>query len=350
MILPGLHRLLRLRLGWADLLRRSVVEMYRDNCLGLAAQLAYYFFLALFPALLFVVALASFFPLEQTVPEVLEAARPFLPADVLTILREQIAKISQGHHGGILTFGLVAALWSSSAAMTAIIEALNRAYQVEEGRPWWRTRLTAIALTLALALLIVVSLALVLVGPAVIERLVPGVPGLLWAWSLARWPLAFALVALAIGLVYYFAPDVEQEWVWLTPGSLLATVTWIVASLAFKLYLSRFGTYTESYGAIGGVMVLLLWLYISGLAILVGAELNSEIEHASTEGKDRGEKAPGQLPRVTTESGDAVPIGELPRAAPEAPLVWASMASGALVAVGLLAGWLVRRPRLFPRR
>ena len=350
MILDGLSRLYRLRLGWAELLRRSAVEMYRDNCLGLAAQLAYYFFLALFPALLFVVALASFFPLEQTAPEVLETVGPFLPEDVMTILRDQIAKISQGHHGGILTFGLVAALWSSSAAMTAIIEALNRAYQVEEGRPWWRTRLTAIALTLALALLIVVSLALVLAGPAMIERLVPGAPVLLWVWGLARWPLAFALVALAVGLVYYFAPDVEQEWVWLTPGSVLATAAWILASLAFKLYLSRFGTYTESYGAIGGVMVLLLWLYISGLALLVGAELNSEIEHASTEGKDPGEKAPGQLPRVATESGAAVPIGELPRPVPESPLVWASMASGALVAVGVLAGWLVRRPRLLARR
>jgi membrane protein len=248
-IAGALGKLFRVRVGWLHLLRRAVVEMYRDNCLGLAAQLAYYFFLALFPALLFVVALASFFPLDRTMPEVLDAARPFLPGEVVSILRDQLAKISQGHHGGILTFGLLAALWSSSAAVTAIIEALNRAYQVEEGRAWWRVRLTAIALTLALAVLIVVSLALVLVGPTVIERLVPGVPALLWACGVARWLLAFALVALAIGLVYYFAPDVEQEWVWLTPGSILATVTWILASLAFKLYLVRDAALAVHLGA-----------------------------------------------------------------------------------------------------
>lgn len=329
-----LTRRFRVDVGWRELFQRAVVETYNDNCLGLAAQLAYYFFLALFPALLFLVAVASFFPLQRLVPELVETARPFLPEDVVQILRSQLAKISEGRHGGILTFGLLAALWSSSAAMTAIIDALNRAYDVEEGRPLWKVRLTAILLTAGLALFILISVALVMAGPQVIARILPATgSAVFWAWAVLRWPVALACIAVGIGLIYYFAPDVEQEWVWLTPGSLLATVAWVAASMAFKLYLVNFGHYTETYGAIGGVMVLLLWLYITGLAILAGAELNSEIEHASAAGKDPGEKAPGQLPRVAAT----------PTSAP--PLPWPLVAGGALLVLGILAGKLPRGSR-----
>ena len=119
-------------------------------------------------------------------------------------------------------------------------------------------------------------------------------PVFAWTWKVLQWPVVLALVALGAGMVYYFAPDAEQEWVWVTPGSVLATVLWLLASLGFKYYVTNFGTYTETYGAIGGVMVLLLWFYISGLVMLLGAELNAEIEHASPYGKAVGEKVPGQ--------------------------------------------------------
>jgi membrane protein len=342
-----LVRLFRVRVGWREILRRAALDFYSDNCLEMAAALAFYFFFSLFPALLALVALASFFPLADLLPQLIETAGRFLPPDVLAILQEQFQKISEGNHGGILTFGFLAALWSSSAALTAITEALNRAYDVEEGRPWWRVRLLAILLTIALALFILISFALVLVGPQLGERIAEAVgagPLVAALWTVLRWPAVFAIIAVAIGLVYYFAPDVEQEWVWLTPGSLLATVTWLLASIGFKSYITSVGSYTETYGVIGSVMVLLLWLYITGLAILAGAELNSEIEHASVQGKDAGEKAAGQLPRVpgVGARGPAAmplpaPTARLAGQPPDA-LPWPWLAAGALVVAGLFLG------------
>jgi membrane protein len=284
-------------LGWGELLKRTARETQADNGLGLAAQLAYYFFLALFPALLFLIALAGLLPAEDLIGQVMGRLQGVAPPDVVEIIREQLVQITRSGSAGILTFGAIAALWSSSAAMVALIEALNRAYDVEEARPWWKQRLTAILLTMGVAAFILVSIVLVVSGPQLAEFLA-GQVGLgtafEWTWKILQWPLVFALVATAIGLIYYFAPDVEQDFVWLTPGSLLATFLWLVGSLAFRFYVVNFGSYNETYGSIGGVMVLMLWLYLSGLAIVIGAEMNAEIEHAAPHGKEPGEKVPGQ--------------------------------------------------------
>jgi membrane protein len=290
----------RLPLTWRDLVTRTVTEFVADNGLGLAAQLAYYYFFSLFPAILVAIALAGFFPLEDFLDRIVSTLGGVVPTDVITIVQEQIRKISQGDKGGVLTFGLVAALWSSSAAMVGLIAALNRAYDVQESRPWWKVRLLALVLTLALAVFILVAFALVLLGPSVADHVarVTGLgPVFSWTWKVLQWPVVCALVALGTGIVYYFAPDAEQEWVWVTPGSVLTTVLWLVASLGFKYYVSSFGAYTETYGAIGGVMVLLLWFYLSGLVTLLGAELNAEIAHAAPPGQGAGEKGPGPAER-----------------------------------------------------
>jgi membrane protein len=220
-----------------------------------------------------------------------------VPRDVISIVQDQMRKISEAGNGGILTFGLLLALWSSSAAMVGLIDALNRAYDIEEARPWWKVRLLAIGLTIALAVFILVAFALVVVGPTAAEYVarVTGLgPVFAWTWMILQWPLIVALVSFGTGLVHYFAPDAEQRWVWITPGAVLTTILWLVASLGFKVYVSNFGAYTETYGTIGSVMVLLLWFYITGLVMLLGAELNAEIEHASPYGKAAGEKVPGQ--------------------------------------------------------
>ncbi len=284
--------------SWPDLLRRTLSELFfRDNCLALSAQLAYYFFFALFPALLMALAIASFFPLATLVDDTVRLLGPFAPPDVLMIVTDQLRKLSESDQGGLLTIGMVAAVWSSSAAMTAIIDTLNSAYDVEEGRPWWKVRLIAIALTIGGALFILLATALVLAGPTLASYLADfwylG-PAFEWTWTVLQWPLVFVLVIGAIGLIYYFAPDVDQEWTWLVPGAVVATVLWLLATLGFKYYVVNIGAYTETYGALGAVMVLLLWFYLSGFAILVGAELNAEIEHASPSGKNPGEKVEGQ--------------------------------------------------------
>jgi membrane protein len=287
----------QVNLTWRELGTRTVREFVADNGLGLAAQLAYYFFFSLFPAVLVGIALASFFPLENFLDRIVGTMSGVVPGDVVSIIQDQIRKISEGQNGGLLTLGLLLAVWSSSAAMVGLIDALNRAYDIEEARPWWKVRLLALGLTLALAAFVLVAFALVLLGPTVADYIarVTGLgPVFAWAWKILQWPVVLALVAFGAGVIYYFAPDAEQEWVWVTPGSVLTTVLWLLASLGFKYYVANFGAYTETYGAIGGVMVLLLWFYISGLVALLGAELNAEIEHASPYGKAAGEKIAGQ--------------------------------------------------------
>jgi membrane protein len=285
-----------LPLGWWELLSRTVKEFVADNGLGLAAQLAYYFFFSLFPAVLVGIAFASFFPLEHFVDRMVATLGGVVPGDIIGILQDQVRKISEGNNGGLLTFGVLAALWSSSAAITGLIDALNHAYDIEEGRPWWKVRLLSLGLTLGLAAFVLIAFALVLVGPTAAEYIARATglgPAFAWTWKILQWPVVLALVSVGAGLVYYFAPDAEQEWVWVTPGAILAAIIWLAASLGFKFYVANFATYTETYGAIGGVMVLLLWFYLSGVVFLLGAELNAEIEHASPYGKAVGEKVPG---------------------------------------------------------
>jgi membrane protein len=343
-----------LPLSWWELLKRTVKEFVADNGLGLAAQLAYYFFFALFPAVLVGIAFASFFPLEHFVDRIVGTLGGIVPGDIVGILQDQIRKISEGKNGGILTFGLVAALWSSSAALVGLIDALNRAYDIEEGRPWWKVRLLAIGLTLALAALILAAFALVLVGPTAAEYIARATglgPVFAWTWKLLQWPVVLALVAIGAGFVYYFAPDADQEWVWVTPGAVLAAGVWLAASLGFKYYVSNFATYTETYGTIGGVMVLLLWFYLSGVVFLLGAEMNAEIEHASPYGKAVGEKAPGvkraigalAYRRFLTRPGPAPrPVPALPPA-PPTPAPAPSLFRRALMAA-IAAIVVFRRP------
>jgi len=291
----------RVPVGWGEILRRTFKEILEDDVLSLAAELAYYFFLALFPALLFVVALASFLPVENLIQDITNRLGEFAPPDVIQIVRDQLTQIAAGEHGGLLTAGMLLTLWSSSAGMLALINTLNKAYDIEESRPWWKVRLTAIGLTIALAVFILVSFALVIVGPEIAKGLAERFylsEVFVWTWWIAQWPVIFLLVATAIGIAYYFAPDAEQEWVWLTPGSLAATLLWLLFSLGFRVYVVNFADYNETYGAIGGVIVLLLWFYTSGLAILIGAELNAEIEHASPYGKAPGEKVPGEKRKI----------------------------------------------------
>ena len=290
----------RIPISWGELAKRTTKEMFEDNALGLAAQLAYYLLLALVPALVFLVSLISLFPI-RVLDGMLDTLQTVAPGEMTEIVRTQLQSIRQGEPAGLLTFGFVFALWSSSAATVAATNALNRAYDIEEGRPWWRVRLEAIALTVALALFTILAFALVLGGPAAAEWLAAqtAMGGVFeWTWKILQWPLVIALMSVALGMVYYFGPDADQDWEWITPGALLGTVLWLIASLAFKVYVANFGNYNETYGTLGGIIVLMLWFYISALAVLAGAEMNAEIEHASPYGKNPGEKVPGEKKKL----------------------------------------------------
>jgi membrane protein len=266
-----------------ELVKRTAREVVDDNCLGMAAQLAFYFVLAFFPALIVIVAVASYFP-TPLVGGVLTALAPVAPPEIVAIVRRQLEAIAASERGGLLTFGMLATFWSSSGAVLAIIDTLNRAYDIEETRPWWKVRLVGLGLTLGLASFVLCGFALVVAGPELAGYLTTrwGLSRAVeMAWLVLQWPIVFALVSLGISQVYHFAPDVEQRWAWITPGSILATVLWLLVSVGFRFYVTNFSNYNATYGTLAGGMILLLWLYLSGLSILIGGELNSEIHHAS---------------------------------------------------------------------
>jgi membrane protein len=271
-------------LNWREVFEQAGAELVEGKCFRWAASLAYYFFLALFPALLFVVSLAGLLPIEHLIDRIVAILSRVAPGDVVAIARRQFTEIAREAHGGVLTFSLLAALWSTSSGMTALIDTLNQANRIGERRPWWQVRATAVALTVTLTVVTLIAFALVIAGPllgAVAADWLALGPQFPWAWNLLRWPLAFALVVSAIGSIYHFAPDTRREWVWMTPGSVTAAALWLIVSAAFKLYVSHFPGYQKTYGAIGGVMVALLWFYLTALAILIGAQLDATIERAS---------------------------------------------------------------------
>jgi membrane protein len=340
-----------IQVTWPQLIKQTIREIMQDDAQSLAAQLAYYFFLSLFPALLCLVALASLFPLENFTDEVVRRLAPVAPAEALSIIQRQMQSLSEGNNTGLLSVGLLGAIWSSSAAMTAVVHAMNRAYDITESRQWWKVRLVAIGLTIGLALFILVSFTLIVAGPEIAAGLARRFglgEAFVAAWNVLQWPVAFALVAVGIGLIYYFAPDADQDWVWITPGSLLATTLWVLGSLGFRFYVVNFGNYEAAYGAIGGIILLLLWFYLSGFVIVVGAEMNAEIEHASPWGKAPGAREPGKRKRIGVAAARAYREDTLRRRQPQPPLALPphaapSMLERVLSYLALFLRWKNRR-------
>ena len=250
-----------------------------------AAALSYYLLFALFPALLFLTALLGIVPLPNLMDSLLGYIGRVLPGDAASLIQRTLAEVTSDRRQGLLSVGAVVALWSASAGMVSVMTALNIAYDVTEVRPWWKRRLVATGLTLGFVAFLTVSLILMVFGPKLSEALAVWLGfGDLFAaaWSIISIPLAIALVLTAIALVYYLAPAARQQWRWVTPGSVLAVGLWLLASTGLRLYV-RFNSYSATYGSIGGVILLLLWLYVMGIVLLVGAHVNAEIENASAE-------------------------------------------------------------------
>lgn len=273
-------------IGWATVLRRTFHEMNDDDCWGLAAQLAFYFLLALFPTVLVLVALIGYLPLDNVFNELLAAVATVAPPEVVILIRTQFDQVGTGNRVGFLTVGILGAIWSSSAATSALIDALNTAYDIKDWRAWWKRRLLAIVLTFGLAIAVVLSLALMLIGPKALTWSVAWLgldPFVAALWQMARWPAVIVVVILVLDLMFYLAPNRHVKWVWISPGALMSTILWIGSSLAFRYYVANMSDYAAAYGAIGGAIVTMLWFYVGGLAILVGAEMNAVIEDAARE-------------------------------------------------------------------
>lgn len=282
------------------LIKRVGHEFMEDDVLGHSAQLAYYFMLALFPMLLFLLTLIGLVAHDnpQFQQQLFGYLARVLPGSASELISKTIQEVTQAAGGVKLTFGVVFTLWSAMGGLTAVMAALNAAYDVEERRPAWKKYGIALGLTFALAVLVIGALALVLFGGRMAETLA-GHAGLgavfVMAWKVLQWPGAFAMVAVAFALIYFFAPDVkDQKWYWITPGSLLGVLIWLAASGAFRLYLEFFNSYAKTYGSLGAVIILMLWLYVTGMSILLGGEINSEIEHAAAEHGRADAKAEGE--------------------------------------------------------
>ena len=299
-------------LGVVELARRVWAEFSADEVSDRAAALAYYFLFALFPALLFLTALLGLLPIPNLMDRLMEYLSEALPGDASSLIQKTLMEIMGGASGGLLSIGVLGALWAGSNGMASIMSALNVAYDVKESRPWWKARLLAILLTLGFSAFILTALVLMVFGPKIGET-VAGWVGLgavfTLVWNIASIPIVMVLVAIGIALVYYLAPNVEQHWRWVTPGSVVALVLWLAASLGLRFYVTNFANYNATYGSIGGVILLMLWLYLSGMALLRGAEVNSEIEHAAARRGAPDAKAEGEQ-----ETGDGR-VAALPRPA-----------------------------------
>jgi len=273
-------------LTWKELTRRVWKETCEDELLGRAAQLAFYLLLALFPALLFLTALFGLFPVVPIIFEILDYLRGVLPGDAVALLDSYLQHVIEGSGTGVLSLSLFGALWASSSGVVAIMEALNVIYDVEESRSFLKAQLVAIMLTIGLAGFIIISTGLVLAGEYIAHWVANQVGlGQIFtaAWVVLQWPVALALMLFAVAVIYYLAPNVEQDWRWVTPGSLFAVMMWLVVSLGFKLYVENFGNYNAAYGSLAGIIVLMLWFYWSGMILLIGGAINAEIAHAAKE-------------------------------------------------------------------
>lgn len=280
--------------------KRVYAEFDQDEVLTRSASLSYYFMSALIPMLFFLVTCLGIFGKSHDLRHSLFSyIQQFMPPDAYSMLQKTMREVVTHSSGLKLIVGLVLALWSGSGGMRSIMDALNRCYHVREGRPLWKRVLLSMALTTAISALTIGALVIVLYGGA-IAQFVGDHTGLSYVtillWKAVQWPLAFFFVVLSFATIYYWAPDAEQQWSWITPGSLIGVLLWVGASLCFRVYLHYFNSYGKTYGSLGAVIVLLLWLYITGMAILVGGEINSEIENAAArrghpEAKDVGEKA-----------------------------------------------------------
>jgi membrane protein len=270
-----------------ETLKRTISEVRDDNLTDWAAALTYYSVLALFPGLIVLVAilgLAGQHP--ETTNALLDIVRDVGPASAVDTFRGPIESVvkSSGGAGALLGLGLLAAVWSASGYIGAFTRACNVIYEVEEGRPFWKLRPLQIAITIAMVLLLaLVAVSIVVTGP--LAESVGNVIGLgdttVTIWDIAKWPVIVVIVMGMFTVLYYIAPNVRQPRLrWVTPGGVIAVLAWLVASLGFGLYVANFGSYDKTYGSLGGVVIFLVWLWLSNLAILFGAEFDAELERS----------------------------------------------------------------------
>jgi len=268
------------------LVRATAKETLADNIMGLAAQTAYYFFFSLFPLFLFAAPLLSLIGDKQVMIEgVMSRLAGTLPGDAIDLVRGVVQDVVLAESApGLMSIGALLAAWAGSNIFSGLIDALNRAYDVEEGRTWWKKRLLALASVITAGLVLLTATAIMLGGEQVTEWLARqlGLGALaVMMWTTLQYPLAFALLVATAWMIYYFLPNIRQDRTQVLVGAIVATLLWILVTLVFRAYVVNFGSYSKTYGTVGGVIALLTWMYLSMLVLLIGGELNAEIHHGT---------------------------------------------------------------------
>jgi membrane protein len=283
-----------------QLLKRVYAGIDQDNLIGRAAELAFNFVLALFPLFIFLFSLLGLFASRGSTlrDNLFSYIYQVLPPDAAHVIANTLHEVMLNASNGKLTFGIVLTIWFASGGMSSMFSALNGVYEVRETRSFIKVRAISFAMTVAISILIILALIVVLSGGYLADK-AGAYFGLRDAavetWKILQWPVAIAFVTLAFSVIYYFAPDLEeQHWYWITPGSLLGVLLWIAVSFGFRAYLHFFNSYSRTYGSLGAVMILLMWPYVTGFAFLLGGEINAQLEHAAARRGHPEAKAPGE--------------------------------------------------------
>lgn len=284
-------------IGYLEFGKRVYHKMIEEHCPAQAAAIAYYVLFAVFPFFLFLITIIGHLPIPHLLEYVLRRAARMLPEQIYDLLQDNIRDLFSSKKHGLLPLGLLLALWGASNAVVCFMDTMNNLYSVKEERSFWRVRMTALFLVIGLSILFLLSLVLLMFGRKIghVLAIIANFSNVfIIIWDFMMVPMILFLLTMAVAAIYFYAPDVKQKLKWVTPGSVFAVPSWICSSLGFSYYINNFSSYDKTYGTLGAVIILLLWLYISGLVLLVGAVINSVLEQSSKEGKEPGEKVAGE--------------------------------------------------------
>lgn len=275
----------------ATFLRDLYVRTRDDDVAGLASQLAYFFLLSLFPALVFLITMMGYLPIQTQ--DVLEFLNQYAPRDAMALIKPNVDNIVNNQNGGLLSFGVVATLWAASNGVNAIMNAFNRAYDIKETRPFYMTRILSIVLTLSMIFVIVFALILPVFGKVIGETIFQTLglsDSFLEAWKALRLLMSFVVLFVVLSFLYKFAPNRKVSPKEVVSGALFAAVGWVVVSYLFAFYVDHFGNYSNTYGGLGGIIILMLWFYLTAWVILLGGEINALLNCYRMHGKDSHHK------------------------------------------------------------
>jgi len=286
-------------------IRNALIGTYGNvvgnHTLQMAAALAYYFVLSLFPALIFLSAAVAYLPVPDLFNQALAVLARFLPADAMGLVQRVVADVISPNKGTFLSLGILGTLWAASGGFAAMIEALNIAYDVRDDRPFWKTRPLAVGLAFLTGALLLIALSVMVVGPRFGQWLAGRVhlSGLfVLLWPFIHWTIAIGFTILAVEALYFFAPNVKQRLRATLPGAVVSVGCWITLSYLLGLYFRHFGNFNKTYGTLGAAVALMVWLYWTGFAMLVGAELNEELAKISKEGKLQEKHEPPSITKI----------------------------------------------------